>query len=146
MDSFTIDGLPLHPLVVHIVVVLLPLAAIGLIVISLVPKWSVRFGPLVWPLALVSTVAAFVAERSGRELGLKVGVPAEHMQFGQQVKFWAIGVTILALLVWLMDRNPGQKKRSLIEKIIAGVAIVVSIGAIYVTFLAGDTGAEAVWG
>jgi hypothetical protein len=39
-----IAGLPVHPLVVHFAVVLLPLAALGLIVLVIVPSWADRFG------------------------------------------------------------------------------------------------------
>ena len=141
-----VNGLPLHPLVVHAVVVLLPLAALGLIAISLVPKWSVRFGPLVWPFALVSLASAFVADQSGRELARKVGVPVEHMQFGEQVKFAAAGVLVLSLVVWLLDRRATKAKRSVPEKILAALAIVVALVAIYLTVRAGDSGAQAVWG
>ena len=34
-----INGLPVHPLVVHAVVVLLPLATLGLIAIAVRPAW-----------------------------------------------------------------------------------------------------------
>ncbi len=141
-----IDGLPLHPLVVHAVVVLLPLASLGLIAISFVPRWSVRFGPLVWPVALVSLISAFLADQSGRELAKSVGVPAVHMQAGEQVKFVAAGVLVMSLVVWLLDRRATRRKRSIWEKILAAVAIAVSLLAIYVTFKAGDSGARAVWG
>lgn len=142
----SVNGLPLHPLVVHAVVVLLPLAALGLIAISLVPKWSVRYGPLVWPLALVALVSSIVADQSGRELGRQVGVPVEHMQQGEQVKFVAAGVLVMALVVWLLDRKATRRKRSILELILAGIAVVVSLLAIYVTVRAGDSGAQSVWG
>ena len=41
-----IAGLPLHPLVVHFAVVLLPLGALGLIALVAVPRWADRFA---WP-------------------------------------------------------------------------------------------------
>jgi hypothetical protein len=40
----TVAGLPVHPLVVHAAVVLLPLSAIGLVTIILVPRWRASFG------------------------------------------------------------------------------------------------------
>ena len=39
-----IAGLPVHPLVVHAAVVLLPLAALVLILLVFVPAWRTRFG------------------------------------------------------------------------------------------------------
>jgi len=59
MDSVfdTIAGLPIHPLVVHAVVMLLPLSAIGLIACVLRPAWRQRFGILVVLGALGGAVA-----------------------------------------------------------------------------------------
>ena len=42
-----INGVPIHPLVVHAVVVLLPLAVLGTIAIVVRPAWRLRYGPLV---------------------------------------------------------------------------------------------------
>ena len=55
MDSAfdTIFGLPTHVLVVHFVVVLLPLAAIGAVIMAIKQRWSVRFGPIVVVIAFV---------------------------------------------------------------------------------------------
>ena len=61
-----VNGIPLHPLVVHAVVVLLPLAVVGTIAIVLRPSWRVRYGPLVVLAAAVSTVLMPVATSSGR--------------------------------------------------------------------------------
>ena len=44
-----INGLPVHPLVVHLAVVMVPLAAIGLIVMAAWPKFSRR-----WPVIRMS--------------------------------------------------------------------------------------------
>lgn len=41
-ELFTVFGLPAHPLVVHAVVVLLPLAAVAAIAAALVPRWRQR--------------------------------------------------------------------------------------------------------
>ncbi|MCW2828706.1 MAG: hypothetical protein JWQ67_2322, partial [Marmoricola sp.] len=42
----TFNGIPLHPLVVHAVVVLLPLAILGTIAIAVRPGWRGKYGPL----------------------------------------------------------------------------------------------------
>lgn len=41
------DGLPVHPLVVHAVVVLLPAAVLGTIAVAVRPAWRRRYGTLV---------------------------------------------------------------------------------------------------
>lgn len=70
-----INGLPLHPLVVHAVVVLVPLTAL-IAVLFLVPRFR---RSLRWPmvaLALISLASTFVARQSGLNLK-KVLVPPQ---------------------------------------------------------------------
>ena len=71
----TVLGLPVHALVVHGVVVLLPLMAIITSVVACVPRWRVRAA---WPVAIIDTAMVamtFVARQSGlaqqRRLGAR---------------------------------------------------------------------------
>ena len=57
----TLGGIPIHPLVVHAVVVLIPLAALGVMAISVIPRWRGRFGVLVVGAATVATALVPVA-------------------------------------------------------------------------------------
>src|SRR4051794_28553737 len=60
-----INGLPLHPLVVHAAVVFVPLAALAAILYALVPRWRDQ---LRWPmvvLVLVATAAIWTAYFTG---------------------------------------------------------------------------------
>ncbi len=139
----TINGLPTHVLVVHVVVVLLPLAALGALAIAAVPRWSARFGVLVWVGALVATGASFVAEESGEKLAARVGLPVEHAEIGEQVKFFAFALFVVTLVLWFYDRS--HDRRALSVKILAGVVAVVALAAIWWAVRAGDTGAAAVW-
>ena len=71
-----INGIPLHPLVVHAVVVLLPLAVLGTIAIALRPSWRVRYGPLVVAAAAVVDGAhpgGDLQRRGAREAGRRPG-------------------------------------------------------------------------
>ena len=63
-----INGLPVHPLVVHAVVVLLPLATLGTLAIAVRPAWRRAYGPLVVACAAVATVLIPVATSSGEAL------------------------------------------------------------------------------
>lgn len=95
-----IAGLPLHPLVVHGVVVLLPLAALGTVAVAAVPAWRRRFGVLVALLATAATALVPVATRSGEALQRRVGPPAgDHATLGGQLLWYALP---LAVLVWLL--------------------------------------------
>ena len=86
----TLGGIPLHPLVVHAVVVLLPLAALGAIAIALVPKWRTRFGILVVVAAAVVLTFVPIATSTGEELQEMVPASSQlddHVEFGGGVIF-----------------------------------------------------------
>jgi hypothetical protein len=139
----TVNGLPTHVLVVHIVVVFLPLSALGALAIAAVSRWSARFGPLVWAGALISTGASFVAEESGEKLAARVGMPVVHAQLGEQVKYFAFALFVLTFILWVYDR--GHDYRSLLVKILAVVVAIAAVAAIWSAVRAGDSGVESVW-
>ena len=56
MELENLFGLPAHPLVVHAAVVLLPLAAIGTIVVAVLPRARRHYAPVVFAVALLATV------------------------------------------------------------------------------------------
>ncbi|PKQ21842.1 MAG: hypothetical protein CVT65_16395, partial [Actinobacteria bacterium HGW-Actinobacteria-5] len=61
-------GLPLHPLVVHAAVVLVPLAALGALVVLAWARARDRYGWLVVAFAVAGAGAAVVARLSGEAL------------------------------------------------------------------------------
>ena len=89
-----INGIPLHPLVVHAIVVLLPLAVIGTIVIAFVPRWRVRYGVLVVACTAAATVLLPVATSSGTALSGRVGNPGEHSELGDQLILGVGGIAV----------------------------------------------------
>jgi cell division protein FtsW (lipid II flippase) len=140
--SDTIFGLPTHVLVVHAAVVLLPLAALGAIVMSISQRFSIRFGPIVVAVAAVGTVSAFMSRISGEEFAERVGNPEEHAEAGAILPFIAAGFFIALLLLWLLDRRGA---RDLLTQIVAVVVIVAALITIGWTIRTGHSGAEASW-
>ena len=69
----TVDGIPAHPLVVHAVVVLLPLAAVGTLLVVARPLWRRQLGVWVLLLALAGTAAVPVAQQTGAQLAESFG-------------------------------------------------------------------------
>ena len=142
-----ITGLPVHPLVVHFAVVLLPLAALGLIVLVLVPKWRGTFGWLVMAGLFVGTGASYVAKESGEALAQRVGTPQQHASVGDVLPLVA-GVLFLVALVWFLldrkDRRNGQRSGPLVM-VLGIVGIVLAAAATILTVIVGHTGAEAAW-
>lgn len=140
-------GLPLHPLAVHVPVVLLPLGAIGVLLLLLVPRWRTT---LAWPVVAVlaiATLGALVANLSGAALATHVGTPGRHEQLGNWVLVMAAILCAGTLAWWLWQRHLLRRRRSngVIGLIVGTVLAALALGSVIVAVLAGYTGATAVW-
>ncbi|WP_341359926.1 DUF2231 domain-containing protein [Georgenia sp. M64] len=136
-----VDGLPLHPLVVHAVVVLLPLAVLGTLAVVAVP----RLRPFTLLVALVATAAAVllpVASESGEALEERVGEPGVHAELGEQLV--VIGIA-LAVVLWLLTllRRGGTGP---LTAVVAALAVVTALLAGVQVYRVGESGARATWG
>ncbi|GAA2143836.1 hypothetical protein GCM10009844_16690 [Nocardioides koreensis] len=153
-----INGLPIHPLVVHAVVVLLPLAAIGTIAIAVRPDWRRRYGVLVVVAAALSTVLTPVATSSGEALEQHVGNPGEHAELGDQLIWFEIPLLLLALaLVWFDRRQRAADASTHAStdakavsptalKVVAALAVIAALATSVQVYRVGDSGARAAWG
>lgn len=103
----TFLGLPVHALVVHAVVVLLPLAAIAAFALAVVPGWRIRFGWSTLALVTVATGSVPVARESGQWLANALHYPADfhHGQLGQLVIFYAVPMWALTVVLVLLERR-----------------------------------------
>lgn len=152
-----INGIPVHPLVVHAIVVLLPLATLGTLAIVAKPSWRLRYGPVVIAAALVSTVLMPVATSSGEELEKRVGEPGDHAELGDQLIFFAIPLLVTcAALVWLEWKRSkaaadgataaADAAPSTLIRVVAGLAVVAALASVVQVYRVGDSGAKAAWG
>ncbi|WP_183101292.1 DUF2231 domain-containing protein [Nocardioides pelophilus] len=155
-DQF--NGLPVHPLVVHAVVVLLPLAVVGTWAIALVPRWRPRYGPLVVAGALLSVALIPVATSSGEELAHRVGEPEAHEELGESLLWFAVPLLVLVVvLVWLSHRqsraqatsDPSDPTGPRATRLVTAVAVLAALAGLATAvqvYRVGDSGAEATWG
>jgi uncharacterized membrane protein len=145
-----INGVPVHPLVVHAVVVLLPLAIIGTIAIVVRPQWRRRYGPLVVLGALAATVLIPVATSSGEALQERVGNPGDHAELGDQLIWFAIPLLVLSAALVYLDRRKTQGKPPVgphsLTTVVAVLAVVSALAAGVQVYRVGDSGARAAWG
>lgn len=158
--SWQINGLPLHPLIVHFVVVAFPTAALLILVSAVWPAFSRRFGIITPLVALASLVAVPLATSSGEHLEEQVAGSAvleAHTELGDTLLPWAVAVFLVAVAQWLWTRRiarhgsgrNGQhippNRRRIITTIIGVAVVVSSVGAIITTIRIGESGARAVW-
>jgi uncharacterized membrane protein len=145
----TVLGIPLHPLVVHVVVVLVPLAALGTILITFVPRWRGVYGWLVVALSAVSFGAVPIATRAGRNLEDSLGLGGQvaekvndHQQMGERV-IWGVGAMFVLVLVLMLAHRSGRPSRQ--TSMIAVLASIAAVTALVLVLLTGHLGSEAVW-
>ncbi|KQY55322.1 hypothetical protein ASD11_17410 [Aeromicrobium sp. Root495] len=140
-----IDGLPWHPLVVHAVVVLLPLAVLGTILIAVVPRWRRPYGPLVVAAAAVATALVPVATSSGEALEKHVGDPGEHAELGDQLIWFAVPLLVLTLALVVLERRSGAGARRGLVAGVAVLAVIASLATAVQVYRVGESGARAAW-
>ena len=151
-----LNGVPLHPLVVHAVVVLGPLGALAGLAYAFVPKWRWL---LRWPLvvlAVVTAVASFVAVQSGEALlDLRPELEPlveEHEERGELLRNVALGYAVVSLVAaWALGGVSALASGKGARETRFGIPVmaVLAVGAVALLvtlFLAGDSGARAVWG
>jgi hypothetical protein len=170
----TIDGLPLHALVVHFTVVLLPIAALGSLLTALWPAVRRRFGWLTVAAAAVATALVPVSTISGENLeaGLGGGNPLidRHQQLADLMIWWSLGLFVAVTALMLIhtagerraksadfdaDGGGGDVATATRTKSSAGltvglvVAMVATVGLAVGTgvhiYRVGDAGARTVW-
>lgn len=143
----TIPGnLPVHPLIVHFAVVLLPLSALALVGIVVVRKWRGTFGWVTLAGLAIGAVAAFVAKESGEQLADRVGLPQEHAELGDLLPPLAVLLFIVAVVWFLLQRRAANGAGSSILVTVLGiVAAALALGTTWLTIQVGHSGATAVW-
>ncbi len=139
----TILGLPLHPLVVHAVVVLGPLAAVLLILYAVVPALRACLRVPLLVLSAIAAVSGFVAQEAGEALEHLTHEPGfDHAAKGDRA-FIALLVLFLATLVVIgLGRPRPAPPRT---PIVAVIALLAAAFALYAVARAGHSGAKAVW-
>jgi uncharacterized membrane protein len=152
-----INGVPLHPLVIHAVVVFVPLAATAAVAMS-VPKyrWIARWPALL--LTLAATAATYVATLTGEQLAKDRGLDAlplvkTHEERGEwlMIAMWIFAVLVIVAF-WILPhvtRLAGAQDRvgkvAVLEKPLMVLVPLAAVAVLVLVFLTGDAGARAVW-
>ncbi|HYM16526.1 MAG TPA: DUF2231 domain-containing protein [Dehalococcoidia bacterium] len=156
----TIFGLPSHPLVVHVAVVLVPLAALSLIGVGWNARWRRRFYLPIMLVSLGGAAGSFLAKQSGsalrralRDAGKQVG---SHPQQGN-IALVASGLLAMACVALYVYEEHGERLRAQFgitdrfrlpfdeNMTLYALAIPVALLALVTMVLAGHSGATLVW-
>ena len=151
LDTFF--GLPIHPLIVHATVVIVPTAAAAVLLAALWPRfraWA-GWGPLA--LSVVAVVLTPLSTSSGENLRRRIGgggpLVEEHSELAGFLLWWVIPLAVLAAaLYWAYTFRGGQPERTkapVIRIVLTVVSAVVAVGTLVQVVLIGHSGAKAVW-
>jgi hypothetical protein len=145
----TILGLPVHALVVHAVVVLVPLGALGVVAMAVVPRWRQRFGVAVLGILTVGLVSVPVATKSGQHLKDRIkasGTVAKQIQHHEDmaklVIYPTVALWVLAALLVLLDRRGRTGTPVMVVAVLAVLAAGAAAAQVTIT---GHLGSTAVW-
>ena len=143
----SVAGLPLHPLVIHAAIVLIPLVAISALVMSYLPSFSRRYGKVTLVIALVAQASLFLAKVTGEAfeeiLDKDVG---NHAELGEIAPFITLPMVALIYLRWRLDRSGANVGSPWVRRLTSLALIVASLASIVIVVLVGHSGAESVWG
>ncbi|WP_034485729.1 DUF2231 domain-containing protein [Actinomadura oligospora] len=156
----TVWGLPVHPLIVHLVVFLVPLVALAALVVAVWPRARRVAAPWALGLATAGVVSVPMATSSGE--GLEKRVP--HTALVERHAELADGLLPLVAGVWLAlavivavawysrrgtDAGSGGAGAARWTTVVTVAAAVAAVGASVATGVQvvriGHSGAKAVW-
>jgi uncharacterized membrane protein len=153
----TINGIPLHPLIVHAAVVLVPLAALFAILYAVLPnrRWQTRTPAAVLAVgaALAVQLAAMTGDQLKDTLHENASLIQTHEQWAGllQAAMWVLAA--LMVIGWwaLPHENPLPDKDhregvTVLDKPLVILLPAAAVAVLVLVFLTGDAGARAVWG
>lgn len=148
----TVFGLPVHPLIVHATVVLVPLAALTLLLSAVWPRYRRWAGPLTPATALVALALVPMTTSSGENLEGQLGespLIQKHAELADMMLPWMIAVTVLAAGgYWLHRRSAVSGDRAAprwLSVAVAVLSVVAFAGTTVQVVLVGHSGADAAW-
>jgi uncharacterized membrane protein len=160
----TIFGLPIHPLVVHATVVLVPLAALLALATVFWPAARARLGVATPVLAVVALILVPLSTQSGESLEHRLPRTAlleQHTRMGDELVPWVFLLALGAVAYWWTQTRrratsslsaaaaPAAERTGTgprwLAPLLAGVITVAAVGTVVQVVRIGHSGAQAAW-
>ena len=162
MDIYQVNGLPLHVLLVHVVIILLPVTALCVILFSVWPAFRRRVGIIMAILGVLLIAVVPITAQAGQ--WLKDRVPDTplinaHAVIAGTLWPWSLSLGVLSIAAWLWyftlarRDNPdvphaGPRHfgaRRAVAVLITVLAIGIGGYATAHTVMIGEAGSRAIW-
>lgn len=148
-----IFGLPVHPLIVHATVVMVPVAAVAVALAAVWPRFRrwIAWGPVA--AATVALILVPLTTSSGESLERQLPHQAlieQHARLADGLLPWVIGLAVTAIAGWWMHGLAGRlRPRRPVPRAVVVVVTVLAVAAAFGTLvevvLIGHSGAAAAW-
>jgi hypothetical protein len=142
----TFQGLPLHALIIHATVVLVPLMAVLTVLVAVRPRLREKYAWWTFAGDVLATLLVWATMISGYDFKSDLGVGNNnplinrHEQLGKQLIWFVLALAIAALLVALTTkRGAGLAMGATLLSAVAAVLVLIWVVRV------GHAGAEAVW-
>jgi hypothetical protein len=147
----TIFGLPMHPLIVHATVVVVPTATLLVALAAVYPRFRDWVGPVPALAALLSCVLVPLSTGSGEELQHRIGETSlveKHQELADTLIWFVVPLAAVAVVgYWLQRRarTGGRTPGKGLGAVVAVVAVLLAGATLVDVALIGHSGAKASW-
>lgn len=151
------NGLPLHILIVHFTVIVIPLAALCTVLAAAWPAARRRLGIVTPVVALTALASVPIASEAGEWLEERVAetqLVELHIEIAEVLLPWAIALFVVGLAQWawyrfaVPNRSAGGPSRTMRRVVTVALAVAVAtaaVGSSVAVFVVGESGAKASW-
>jgi hypothetical protein len=143
-EAVTINGLPLHPLVVHATVVGLPALAVLAVLHVVRPGLQDRLRLPLMGLALVAAALVFLTVRTGKSLQAQLALPASFVQahhlWATRLEWTTFGFAALLVVMGLVDQRAGW-----VRPLVHALVVVGAVAIVWLCVMTGEAGARMVY-
>lgn len=144
-----INGRPVHVLLLHLPVVLVPAMAIIALILLFKPEWRLKYGKYFVISLFVTAILTYLTSESGEALDEytngKFNIE-EHAELAETATLLTFGFFLTALGSFMFDRkNKFEDSKPQIARLISVVVAVFGILATIWLVRAGEAGVDSVW-
>jgi hypothetical protein len=151
LDTF--QDLPVHALIVHATVVMVPTAAITVGLAAVYPRFRAWAGPLPLIAAVISVILTPLSTMSGDKLNhriKKLGMTEElheaiekHEHLAEKLIWFVLVLAVLAAIGYVLHRKGTASKA--VVTVVAVLSVLAAVGTAVQVARIGHAGAEATW-
>lgn len=158
--DWVVNGLPLHVLLVHFVVIVVPLAALCAVLGTAWPLARRRLGVVTPLVALAALASVPLTVQAGEWLEERVGetpLVEAHAELGESLLPWVLALFLVTAAQWLwfhfvmapdarFARVLAERGARLTITLVLAAAVALSaVGSTVAVVVIGESGTRAVW-